>query len=52
MGIPQSPQEAAPAYDDVFNNHPVNRFTPSGSASAVSHSLNMPLFNFVSSYGY
>jgi hypothetical protein len=36
MGIPQPPQEAAPAYDDVFNDHPVNRFAPSGSASAVS----------------
>jgi hypothetical protein len=30
------PQDAAPAYDDVFGDHPVNRFTASGSTSAVS----------------
>jgi hypothetical protein len=35
MGLPTTPQDAAPAYDDVFGDHPVNRYTPSGSASSV-----------------
>ncbi|KAH7091487.1 hypothetical protein FB567DRAFT_275494 [Paraphoma chrysanthemicola] len=36
MGLPTTPQDAAPAYDDVFGDHPVNRYTPSGSASAYA----------------
>ncbi|RII19343.1 hypothetical protein CUC08_Gglean002012 [Alternaria sp. MG1] len=36
MGIPTTPQEAAPAYEEVFNDHPVNRCAPSGSASAYA----------------
>jgi hypothetical protein len=36
MGLPSNPQDAAPAYDDVFGDHPANRFTASGSTSAVS----------------
>jgi hypothetical protein len=35
MGLPTTPQEAAPPYEDVFNDHPVNRYAPSGSTSAV-----------------
>lgn len=38
MGLPTTPQEAAPAYDDVFHDHPVNQFQPTGSASGVSRS--------------
>ncbi|KAH7113293.1 hypothetical protein B0J11DRAFT_446088 [Dendryphion nanum] len=34
MGLPTSPQDAAPAYNDVFHNHPVNQFPPSGSSSS------------------
>lgn len=37
MGIPTTAQGPAPAYDDIFGNHPVNRNGPSGSASAASH---------------
>ncbi|KAF2822914.1 hypothetical protein CC86DRAFT_73718 [Ophiobolus disseminans] len=33
MGVQATPQEAAPAYDDVFGDHPVNRFPASGSTS-------------------
>ncbi|KAH7366633.1 hypothetical protein BKA66DRAFT_470647 [Pyrenochaeta sp. MPI-SDFR-AT-0127] len=36
MGNPTTPQEAAPAYDDIFDNHPVNRSTPSGSNSGYA----------------
>ncbi|KAG9190359.1 hypothetical protein G6011_08447 [Alternaria panax] len=36
MGIPTTPQEAAPAYEEVFNDHPVNQYAPSGSASAYT----------------
>ncbi|EOA84642.1 hypothetical protein ACJQWK_07018 [Exserohilum turcicum] len=37
MGIPTTPpSEAAPAYDDVINNHPVNRYSASGSTSAYT----------------
>ncbi|CAG5185932.1 uncharacterized protein ALTATR162_LOCUS11442 [Alternaria atra] len=36
MGIPTTPLEAAPAYEEVFNDHPVNRHAPSGSASAYT----------------
>ncbi|KAF1945604.1 hypothetical protein EJ02DRAFT_395814 [Clathrospora elynae] len=36
MGVPTAPQEAAPAYDDVFSDHPVNRHMPSGSTSAYN----------------
>lgn len=38
MGNPTTPSEAAPAYDDHgFNDeHPVNAFSPSGSASAYA----------------
>ncbi|KAH6864833.1 hypothetical protein BKA58DRAFT_390908 [Alternaria rosae] len=36
MGIPTTPQEAAPAYEEVFHDHPVNRYAPSGSASAYT----------------
>ncbi|EUC31793.1 hypothetical protein COCCADRAFT_100361 [Bipolaris zeicola 26-R-13] len=36
MGIPTTPTEAAPAYDDVINNHPVNRYMPSGSLSGYT----------------
>ncbi|KAF2660271.1 hypothetical protein K491DRAFT_589368 [Lophiostoma macrostomum CBS 122681] len=35
MGLP-TPQDAAPAYDDVFHDHPVNQARPSGSASAYA----------------
>jgi len=37
MGNPTTAQGPAPAYDDIFGNHPVNRNGPSGSASAVSY---------------
>ncbi|EUC49652.1 hypothetical protein COCMIDRAFT_33076 [Bipolaris oryzae ATCC 44560] len=36
MGIPTTPTEAAPAYDDVINNHPTNRYMPSGSLSGYT----------------
>lgn len=38
MGNPSTPHEAAPAYDEHgFNDeHPVNAFSPSGSASAYA----------------
>ncbi|KAF2791602.1 hypothetical protein K505DRAFT_248587 [Melanomma pulvis-pyrius CBS 109.77] len=36
MGLPTTPQEAAPAYDDVFHDHPVNQFQPTGSASGYA----------------
>ncbi|KAI8939184.1 hypothetical protein NX059_005017 [Plenodomus lindquistii] len=29
MGVPQIVSDAAPAYDDAFNDHPVNEFPPS-----------------------
>jgi hypothetical protein len=51
MGIPHSPQEAAPAYDEVFHDHPVNRFTPSGSASAVRHHFTCRYFTLCQGMG-
>ncbi|EMD97377.1 hypothetical protein COCC4DRAFT_140155 [Bipolaris maydis ATCC 48331] len=36
MGVPTTPTEAVPSYDDVINNHPVNRYTPSGSLSGYT----------------
>ncbi|OAL01106.1 hypothetical protein IQ06DRAFT_137123 [Phaeosphaeriaceae sp. SRC1lsM3a] len=36
MGYPTTPQEAAPAYDDVFADHPVNKGTSSRSASGYA----------------
>ncbi|USP74890.1 hypothetical protein yc1106_02164 [Curvularia clavata] len=37
MGIPSmSPTDAAPPYDDVINNHPVNRYPPTGSTSGYT----------------
>ncbi|CAO2653854.1 Nn.00g105870.m01.CDS01 [Neocucurbitaria sp. VM-36] len=36
MGNPTTPQEAAPAYDDVFADRPVNGYKPSGSMSAYA----------------
>ncbi|KAF2464278.1 uncharacterized protein BDR25DRAFT_242968 [Lindgomyces ingoldianus] len=36
MGLPTTPQDSAPAYEDVIQDHPVNQYTPSGSASAYS----------------
>lgn len=36
MGLSNTPQDSAPAYDDVFNDHPVNQFPPTGSSSSVS----------------
>ncbi|KAF2004041.1 hypothetical protein P154DRAFT_427531 [Amniculicola lignicola CBS 123094] len=36
MGVPTTPAEAAPAYDDVFADHPVNGHPPSGSSRAYS----------------
>ena len=35
MGLPPTPQEAAPAYEELFEDHPVNQFRPTGSSSAV-----------------
>ncbi|KAF2184155.1 hypothetical protein K469DRAFT_580505 [Zopfia rhizophila CBS 207.26] len=36
MGNPTTPQESAPAYEDVIHDHPVNQYPPSGSASAYA----------------
>ncbi|KAF2029174.1 hypothetical protein EK21DRAFT_101377 [Setomelanomma holmii] len=36
MGRPTIPQDAAPAYDAVFGDHPVNQYTPSGSTSSYA----------------
>ncbi|KAF2019860.1 hypothetical protein BU24DRAFT_459487 [Aaosphaeria arxii CBS 175.79] len=37
MGLPfLQQQDAAPAYDDVVHDHPVNQFPPSGSNSAYA----------------
>ncbi|OAL51645.1 hypothetical protein IQ07DRAFT_598488 [Pyrenochaeta sp. DS3sAY3a] len=36
MGYPTTPQDAAPAYDDVFADHPVNKQGPSRSTSAYA----------------
>ncbi|KAF2251616.1 hypothetical protein BU26DRAFT_561431 [Trematosphaeria pertusa] len=36
MGLPTTPQDAAPAYDDVVHDHPVNQFPPSGSSSGYA----------------
>ncbi|KAH7410117.1 hypothetical protein DE146DRAFT_751829 [Phaeosphaeria sp. MPI-PUGE-AT-0046c] len=36
MGYPTTPQEAAPAYDDVFADHPVNQSTSSRSGSGYA----------------
>ncbi|PSN72192.1 hypothetical protein BS50DRAFT_245814 [Corynespora cassiicola Philippines] len=34
MGLPTDPQDAAPAYDDVFEGYSANPFAASGSTSA------------------
>lgn len=36
MGHPATSSEAAPAYDDVLQEHPVNAHPPSGSTSAYT----------------
>jgi hypothetical protein len=36
MGLPQTPSEPAPAYNDVWQNHPVNEHPPPGSSSAYA----------------
>ncbi|KAF2263287.1 hypothetical protein CC78DRAFT_581697 [Lojkania enalia] len=38
MGIPTPPRESAPAYDELFHDHPVNGTPPSGSRSAPQYS--------------
>jgi len=46
MGMPTTghAHDAAPAYEDVVNEHPVNQYLPSGSTSAVSYIPDMCMF--------
>ncbi|OCL11434.1 hypothetical protein AOQ84DRAFT_313889 [Glonium stellatum] len=36
MGAPAAPRESAPAYEELFNDHPVNQHPPSGSSTAYA----------------
>ena len=43
MGLAPTPADAAPSYEDIFHNHPVNQTPPSGSSSSV-RSLFLPSY--------
>ncbi|MCJ1246152.1 hypothetical protein MMC30_003357 [Trapelia coarctata] len=36
MGMPTTPSDSAPSYEDLFHNHPVNQTPPSGSSSSYA----------------